>query len=53
MIDQALLELLACPSCADRPPLRQESDCLACDSCNRKFPVEDGIPNLLVEGDED
>lgn len=53
MIEPTLLELLACPCCADRPPLRQEADCLACDSCKRKFPVKDGIPNLLVEEDEE
>ncbi|MGE0002565.1 MAG: Trm112 family protein [Fimbriimonadaceae bacterium] len=53
LIEPTLLELLACPCCADRPPLRQEADCLACDSCKRKFPVKDGIPNLLVEEDEE
>ena len=51
-IDPALLELLACPS-DDHAPLREESrdgsDVLVCTSCKSSFPIEDGIPVLLVD----
>jgi uncharacterized protein len=49
MIDQQLLELLACPACDDRPPLHQEGEELVCDACRRRYPIKDGIPELLVE----
>lgn len=49
MIDPKLLELLACPACDDRPPLRQEGDALVCDECRRRYPIRDGLPEVLVE----
>ena len=51
-IDEALLELLACPS-DDHAPLRAEArddvEVLVCTSCLSTFPVEDGIPVLLLD----
>ncbi len=44
-----LLEKLACPACEHRPPLRLQGDYLLCDSCQRAYPIRDGIPVLLVE----
>ncbi|MEN3002728.1 MAG: Trm112 family protein [Armatimonadota bacterium] len=58
-----LLELLGCPACADRPPLRWQSEIpvqaateqtavngyLVCEVCHRAYPVREGIPVLLVE----
>ena len=49
MIDPKLLELLACPACEDRPPVRLEDDTLVCDRCHRAYPIRDGIPDMLVE----
>jgi hypothetical protein len=49
MIDPRLLEILACPACDDRPPLREEGDQILCDQCTRRYPVRDGIPEVLVE----
>ncbi len=49
MIDPKLLELLACPACEDRPPLRVDGETLVCDKCHRAYPIRDGIPELLVE----
>ena len=48
-IDPKLLEILACPACDDRPPVRQEGDRLICDQCHRRYPIRDGIPVMLVE----
>lgn len=49
MIEPALLEILGCPLDDQRPPLRQEGDVLVCDLCGARFPIVDGIPNLLPE----
>lgn len=49
MIDPALLELLACPRCAERPPLEQVGNALRCTVCRYSYPIVDGIPHLVVE----
>jgi uncharacterized protein len=51
-IDQDLLEMLACPS-DDHAPLRLEvedhSETLVCTFCASRFPIQDGIPVLLLD----
>ena len=47
MIDQELLNILACPLC--KTAVRQENDRLICTSCGRRYPIRDGIPVMLVE----
>ncbi len=42
-----LVDLLVCP--VDKQDLRLEGQELICTSCDRRYPVEDGIPNMLVE----
>jgi uncharacterized protein len=49
MIDPRLLDLLACPACDDRPPVRLQDDWLVCDRCGRQYPIRDGIPDMLIE----
>jgi uncharacterized protein len=49
LLDETLLSLLACPACDDRPPLRQEGNWLVCDACTRRYPIRDGLPEILVE----
>lgn len=49
MIDEKLLELLACPACESRPPVRQDGDWLVCSECGRRYPIREGIPDMLVE----
>jgi uncharacterized protein len=53
-LDPKLLEILACPSDDHAPltpgsPTDPEADVLTCTSCGRQFPVEDGIPVLLLD----
>jgi uncharacterized protein YbaR (Trm112 family) len=47
-----LLERLACPG-ADHAPLklekRERREVLVCTACRSTFPVEDGIPVLLID----
>lgn len=49
MIDPSLLDVLACPRCESRPPLREEGEELVCTVCAYRYKVVDGIPHLLVE----
>jgi len=42
-----LLDILVCP--IDKQRLRLEGETLICESCGRRYPIEDGIPNMLVE----
>ena len=48
-LDPKLVEILACPACDDRPPLRLVDETLVCDSCGRVYTIRDGIPILLPE----
>ncbi|MEI8079020.1 MAG: Trm112 family protein [bacterium] len=54
MISQTLVELLACPACDSRPPVRLDADGthLECTVCGRRYPVEDDIPVMLPEAAE-
>jgi uncharacterized protein YbaR (Trm112 family) len=49
MIDQKLLDILACPLCDSRPPLRLDGEYLVCTVCGHGFPIVDDIPHLLPE----
>ena len=46
-IDDDLLRILVCP--VDRAELRAGDGFLVCTRCDRRYPVEDGIPNMLVD----
>ncbi|MGH2364757.1 MAG: Trm112 family protein [Chloroflexota bacterium] len=47
MIDEKLLEILACPLC--KTPVHLEGDRLVCDTCRRRYPIRDGIPVMLID----
>ena len=51
MINPELLELLACPACDNRPPVRLSTNghFLVCDQCRRQYPIEEEIPIMLVD----
>ncbi len=46
-ISPELLEILACP--ADKQPVELQDNFLICRTCGRRYPVEDGIPIMLIE----
>jgi uncharacterized protein len=53
-IDPQLLSLLVCPKCKGELGVRRSSggtsiDFLDCSPCNLAYPVEDGIPVMLIE----
>ena len=47
MIDQELLDILACPACKGDVQLKDNK--IICLKCGRKYPIKDGIPVLLVD----
>jgi uncharacterized protein YbaR (Trm112 family) len=47
MINEELLEILACPEC--KVKVEVEGDRLVCVKCGRRYPVRDGIPVMLVD----
>ena len=50
-INQELLSILACPTCDARSPveLTSEKKFLKCVHCGLKYPINNGIPVMLVE----
>ena len=53
VVSQELLEILRCPSCvrngADSGLLDHVDDWLICRDCDRKYPIRDDVPNMLIE----
>ena len=47
MIDQKLLEILACPAC--KGDVEEKGDTIVCLSCRRIYPVVDNIPVMLID----
>jgi uncharacterized protein YbaR (Trm112 family) len=47
VISPDLLALLVCP--IDKQDVRLQGSELVCTSCGRHYPIEDGIPNMLVD----
>jgi ubiquinone/menaquinone biosynthesis C-methylase UbiE len=51
LLDDDFIAILACPGC--RGSLQTEEHArLACENCKRSYPVEDGIPILVLEHTE-
>ena len=46
-ISPDLLAVLVCP--VDKAELRLDGDTLVCQICGRRYPVIDGVPNMLVD----
>jgi uncharacterized protein YbaR (Trm112 family) len=42
-----MLQLLVCP--VDHARLDLNGDGLVCQACGRRYPIEDGVPNMLIE----
>ena len=46
-IDKELLDILACPVC--KCGIEYKDDKILCHQCRRIYPVENGIPVMLIE----
>lgn len=49
VIHQDLLDILVCP--VDHGELELTGSTLKCRLCGRVYPIENGIPNMLVNGE--
>ena len=47
MIDEELLQILACPACHE--PVRVEGERIVCTGCGRRYPIRDDIPIMLFD----
>ena len=47
MIKKELLDMLVCPAC--KVKLEISDDGLKCNECSRVYPIEDGIPVMLID----
>ena len=44
-----LLEILVCPKCKGDLEYRAQPESLVCHTCRLVYPVEDGIPIMLID----
>jgi uncharacterized protein YbaR (Trm112 family) len=49
MLNEKLLEILACPECKGSLEYDRGSQRLICHDCRLRFKIEDDIPIMLVE----
>lgn len=49
MIDIKLLEILACPACRSDVEYDARNQKIICTECRRKYPIEEGIPVMLID----
>jgi uncharacterized protein YbaR (Trm112 family) len=45
-VSDLLVEVLVCPK--DQADLRLDGEELVCVKCGTRYPIEDGIPNMLI-----
>lgn len=48
-LDEALKQILACPRCKGELEFREEAGEILCRACALVYPIEDGIPVMLIE----
>jgi uncharacterized protein YbaR (Trm112 family) len=49
MLDQELLEILACPKCKGNLEYSQPKSTLTCNACKLVYRIEDDIPIMLID----
>ncbi|MCF7803022.1 MAG: Trm112 family protein [Candidatus Marinimicrobia bacterium] len=49
MVDQTLLEILACPKCKQELEYDEENQKLICNECRLKYDIENDIPIMLID----
>src|SRR5438128_3595513 len=46
-VDPELLAILVCP--LDKQPIARQGNYLVCQTCQRHYPIRDGIPVMLID----
>lgn len=49
IFDTELLEILACPKCKGDLELATDKSGLICHACRLKYPIEEGMPIMLID----
>ncbi|MDI6840725.1 MAG: Trm112 family protein [bacterium] len=49
MLDEKLLEILACPKCKGDLEYDKKNDKLICRACKLAYPIKDDIPIMLID----
>jgi uncharacterized protein YbaR (Trm112 family) len=49
MLDQKLLDILACPKCKGDLDYKSENEQLICNECRLIYRIEDEIPIMLID----
>lgn len=49
MVNQELLDILACPQCKGPVLLNEAGDGLVCNTCHLLYEIRDDIPVMLVD----
>ncbi|MDD5417110.1 MAG: Trm112 family protein [Candidatus Aenigmarchaeota archaeon] len=44
-LSEEILNLISCPKCNGK--MKEKENFVICKECKTKFPIEDGVPNLL------
>ena len=53
MLDEALMEILACPKCKGDIHYNKNGSGLVCDACQLEYPIRDDIPVMLIDEAKD
>ena len=48
-LSKELLDILVCPQCKGGVTLLADESCLTCAACALKYPIQEGIPVMLVD----
>ena len=48
-VDQALLDILACPNCRAEVAYIEAEQVIVCSKCGYRYPVRDDIPVMLID----
>jgi len=53
MLNKKLLDILACPICKGDLVYNEDPESLDCKKCQKRYPVKDDIPVMLVDEAQD
>ena len=51
MIDQELIDILACPAC--KADVKLVENKIVCKKCGKRYPIRQGIPVMLIDQAEE
>ena len=49
VITEEFVEMLICPACKGKVKLKEDGSAIKCVACRRAYPINNGIPAMIVE----